>query len=113
MVNTIEACKRTRAKLIFFDNVYMYGEVHVPMTEQTPYAPCSKKGAVRAEIATALMDEIKAGNLTAMIARSADFYGPNTKNGVPERPRLRNARERSHGLVARERHGTALTHIYP
>jgi nucleoside-diphosphate-sugar epimerase len=83
MANTIEACKLTRARLIFFDNVYMYGEVHVPMTEQTPYAPCSKKGAVRAEIATALMDEVKAGNLTAMIARSADFYGPNTRNGIP------------------------------
>jgi nucleoside-diphosphate-sugar epimerase len=83
MANAIEACKRARAKLIFFDNVYMYGEVHVPMTEQTPYAPCSKKGAVRAEIAITLMDEVKAGNLTAMIARSADFYGPNTKNGIP------------------------------
>ena len=83
MANTIEACKRTGAKLIFFDNVYMYGEVHGPMTEQTPYAPCSKKGAIRTEIATMLMGEVKAGNLGAMIARAADFYGPNTKNGVP------------------------------
>ena len=44
MANTIEACKRTDAKLIFFDNVYMYGKVAGPMTENTPYAPCSKKG---------------------------------------------------------------------
>ena len=29
------------------------------------------------------MNEVKAGNLTAMIARSADFYGPETRNGVP------------------------------
>ncbi len=83
MANTIEACKRAQAKLIFFDNVYMYGRVDGPMTEQTPYAPCSKKGVVRAQIATALMDEVKAGNLTAMIARSADFYGPQTEHGVP------------------------------
>src|SRR5450755_4869805 len=27
MGNTIEACKRAGAKLIFFDNVYMYGRV--------------------------------------------------------------------------------------
>jgi nucleoside-diphosphate-sugar epimerase len=53
------------------------------MTEQTPSAPCSKKGAVRAKIATMLTDQVRAGNLTAMIARSADFYGPNTQNGVP------------------------------
>lgn len=83
MSNTIEACKRAQAKLLFFDNVYAYGRVNGPMTEQTPYEPSSKKGAVRAQIATTLMYEVKAGNLTAMIARSADFYGPNTKNGLP------------------------------
>jgi len=83
MANTIEACKAAQAKLVFFDNVYMYGQVQGPMTEQTPDAPCSKKGAVRAAIATTLMDEVKAGNVSALIARSADFYGPNTKNGVP------------------------------
>jgi nucleoside-diphosphate-sugar epimerase len=83
MANTIEACKRARANLIFFDNVYMYGKVAGPMTEETPYAPCSKKGEIRARIATTLMDEVKAGNLNATIARSADFYGPRTQNGVP------------------------------
>ncbi len=83
MANTIEACKRAQAKLIFFDNVYMYGKVDGPMTENTPYAPCSKKGEVRAQIATALMNEVKAGDLSAMIARSADFYGPNAQNGLP------------------------------
>jgi nucleoside-diphosphate-sugar epimerase len=83
MANTIEACKRANAKLLFFDNVYMYGKVNGPMTEQTPYAPCSKKGEIRARIATTLMDEVKAGNLTALIARAADFYGPQTQNGVP------------------------------
>jgi nucleoside-diphosphate-sugar epimerase len=83
MRNAIDACKRTGTKLLFFDNVYMYGSVAGLMTEATPYRPCSKKGEIRARIATALMDEVRAGNLTAMIARSADFYGPNTKNGVP------------------------------
>jgi len=83
MANTIEACKRAQAKLIFFDNVYMYGKVNGPMTEETPYAPTSRKGEIRAKIAGTLMDEVKTGSLTAMIARSADFYGPLTKNGVP------------------------------
>lgn len=83
MANTIEACKRAGAKLIFFDNVYMYGKVGEAMTEKTPYNPSSRKGEVRAKIATALMEEVKAGNLTAMIARSADFYGPSATNGIP------------------------------
>jgi len=83
MSNTIEACKQAGAKLIFFDNVYMYGKVDGLMTEHTPYAPSSKKGHVRGKIATQLMEEVQAGRITAAIARSADFYGPNTDNGVP------------------------------
>jgi nucleoside-diphosphate-sugar epimerase len=82
MRHTIEACKKTGAKLIFFDNVYMYGRVTGPMTETTPFNPCSRKGEIRAQIATALLDEIKAGNLTALIARSADFYGPGAATSV-------------------------------
>jgi nucleoside-diphosphate-sugar epimerase len=29
------------------------------------------------------MEQVKEGNLVAMIARSADFYGPRTTNGLP------------------------------
>ena len=82
MANTIEACKRAGAKLLFFDNVYMYGRVQGPMTETTPFNPCSKKGAIRARLATTLLNEIKAGSLTALIARAADFYGPATPTGI-------------------------------
>jgi nucleoside-diphosphate-sugar epimerase len=83
MANAIEACKRAGAKLIFFDNLYVYGKVRGQMTEETPFNPCSKKGEVRAKIATSLINEWKAGSLTAMIARAADFYGPNASNGLP------------------------------
>jgi nucleoside-diphosphate-sugar epimerase len=83
MGNTIEACKRAGTRLVFFDNVYMYGRVNGPMTEETPFNPCSKKGEIRAKVATALSDEWKSGALTAMIARAADFYGPGAMNGVP------------------------------
>jgi nucleoside-diphosphate-sugar epimerase len=83
MANTIEACKRAGAKLLFFDNVYMYGKVNGAMTEETPFNPSSKKGEVRAKIARSLIDEWKGGRLTAMIVRAADFYGPNSANGIP------------------------------
>ncbi len=76
MKNTIEACKKHRSKLVFFDNVYAYGKVNGVMTEETPFNPTSKKGEVRATIATLLLNEIKAGNLKGMIIRAADFYGP-------------------------------------
>ncbi len=83
MNNAIEACKRAKAKLIFFDNVYMYGKVSGRMTEETPFNPCSKKGEIRAQIATTLLNEVKAGRLEAMIVRSADFYGPQARTSVP------------------------------
>lgn len=76
MRNTIDACKRHGTKLVFFDNVYAYGKVEGVMTEDTPYDPCSRKGEVRATIATTLMDEVKRGELQGMIVRAADFYGP-------------------------------------
>jgi nucleoside-diphosphate-sugar epimerase len=84
MTNVINACKETGAKLIFFDNVYMYGKVNGWMTEETPFNPISKKGEVRAAIANQLLQETKTGNLQALIARSADFYGPiGFKTSVP------------------------------
>ena len=76
MNNVIEACETRRARLIFFDNVYMYGLVNGEMTEETAINPCSKKGEIRASIAEKLITQAKSGNITALIARAADFYGP-------------------------------------
>src|SRR6202022_2028428 len=81
--HAIQTAKRENARLVFFDNVYMYGIVEGAMTEETPFRPCSKKGEIRAQIATMLLNEMKAGNLTALIARSADFYGPRARTGIP------------------------------
>ena len=83
MRNAIDACKQHGARLVFFDNVYAYGRVHRAMTEETPFNPVSKKGEVRAKITTLLLDEMRRGNLQAMIARSADFYGPGAVLSFP------------------------------
>lgn len=80
MQNLIDAAKFTGARLIFFDNVYMYGHVKGIMTENTPYNPSSKKGEIRARIAEHLMSESKSGNINATIARAADFYGAESMN---------------------------------
>lgn len=80
MKNVVAACESKGARLLFLDNVYMYGKVEGPMTEATPVRPSSVKGAVRAEIAGFLQDEMAAGRITAIIARSADFYGPHAEH---------------------------------
>ena len=77
----IDACKAQNCKLVFFDNIYMYDKDHLNgMNEETPINPPSKKGKIRAQIAKMIMDEVQQGNLTALIARSADFYGPSIQN---------------------------------
>lgn len=83
MRNVIDACKKHNARLVFFDNVYAYGHVEGAMTETTPFNPISKKGEIRAKIASMLLDEMQAGNLQAMITRSADFYGPSVVQSFP------------------------------
>jgi uncharacterized protein YbjT (DUF2867 family) len=47
MANTIEACKRSRAKLVFFDNVYMYGQVNGAMTERLRLTLAARRGSAR------------------------------------------------------------------
>lgn len=81
--NTIAACEKHGAKLVFFDNVYMYDRSAIGhMTEESPINPPSEKGKIRAQIADMIMGEVKKGTLTALIARSADFYGPGGNNSV-------------------------------
>lgn len=111
--NTIEACKKVQAKLLFFDNVYMYGRTEGAMTEETLYDPSSRKGDLRARLATQLMSEVRKGNITATIARAADFYGPGAGgNSLPDilvfRKLINN--QRAQWLVnARARHSFTYT----
>jgi nucleoside-diphosphate-sugar epimerase len=79
----LDACIKYNSRLVFFDNVYMYDINAIPhMIEESSINPPSRKGAVRKHIAQMLLDEVKAGKLLALIARSADFYGPNNEKSV-------------------------------
>jgi nucleoside-diphosphate-sugar epimerase len=83
MKAVLDACITHHAKLVFFDNVYMYAESAIPhMTEEAPLQPPSKKGAVRKQLHEMIFDEVAKNNLPALIARSADFYGPDNRNST-------------------------------
>jgi len=83
MESVINACKLHHVKLVFFDNVYMYDKTAIPfMTETSPIHAPSKKGVVRQQLHDMIMNEVENNNLTALIARSADFYGPDNKNSA-------------------------------
>ena len=84
MDNVIDACRSAGSKLVFFDNVYMYDPGRLDaMDENTPVRPVSRKGEVRARIADRLLSAAAGGDLQALIARCADYYGPGRqRNGV-------------------------------
>lgn len=81
MRNVVDACKEEGCKLVFFSNVYALGKVEGWMSEESPMNPCSKKGEIRAKVEQMLLDEVQKGNIEAMIARAADFYGPGAALG--------------------------------
>jgi nucleoside-diphosphate-sugar epimerase len=112
MKNVIDACKTHKSKVVFFDNVYTYGLVKGWMKEDTLVNPVSKKGEVRAQIAQMIMSEVERGNLDAIIARAADFYGPKTPLSfatVTVFHNLKNGKKAQWFLDANKKHSMTFT----
>ncbi len=82
MQNITAAASAANAKLIFADNLYMYGPVTGTITEDLPYAAPGHKGKLRARLATELLDAHRAGKVRVAIGRASDFYGPGVMNAL-------------------------------
>lgn len=80
--NVIDACKINGAKLVFFDNTYMYPQDDRVLTEQTPFAPVGRKGKVRKAMAEMVLKEMQNGELEAVICRAPEFYGPGKTQSI-------------------------------
>ena len=113
MRNTIDACKAAGARLVFFDNVYMYGIVKGKMTESTAFNPASIKGNIRAEVDGMLLKEMNDGSLQAIIAKSADFYGPRAKTtsvaGIMVFDKMKNGKTAQWFVNAKQPHSFTFT----
>jgi nucleoside-diphosphate-sugar epimerase len=73
----LDAVSANGTKFIVGDNLYMYGDTNgQPIREDMPYQPHTKKGKVRGEMATAVMDAHRAGKIRAAIGRASNFFGP-------------------------------------
>lgn len=84
MRNSIDACKQHGAKLVFFDNTYMYPQDSRVLTEDTAFAPVGKKGEIRQQITEMLlaeMDNAESG-LQAAIVRAPEFYGAGATKSI-------------------------------
>lgn len=74
--NAIEACWAEGAKFVYFDNTYMYPQDDRLLTETTSFEPVGRKGKVRAEMASMVLQEMARGEIPVVIGRAPEFYGP-------------------------------------
>ncbi len=73
----IKGATATGAKLVFTDNLYMYGpNSPQPMTEETSQEATGKKGKTRILMAEMLLEAHREGRLRVVLGRSSDYYGP-------------------------------------
>jgi nucleoside-diphosphate-sugar epimerase len=73
----LEGVSRTQARLVFGDNLYMYGPTDGRLIHpELPYAATGPKGKTRAHMAQLLLEAHRAGKVRVTIGRASDFYGP-------------------------------------
>ncbi len=75
-----EATAAAGARLVYADNLYAYGPVDGPLTEDLPALATTRKGRVRALMAERLLAAHRSGSLQVAIGRSSDYYGPGGAN---------------------------------
>ena len=77
MDSLIAAARQAGARLVVLDNLYLLGKPGGrPLSEDSPIAPCSRKGEIRARVNERLLDAERRGDVRAVIGRASDFYGP-------------------------------------
>ncbi len=72
----LRGVSETQARLVFGDNLYMYGPVEGLIHEGLAYRAEGRKGKTRAAMATMLLDAHQAGKIQVAIGRGSDFFGP-------------------------------------
>ena len=73
----LEGAASAGAKLVAMENLYMYGPTDGrTLTEDLPYAPNTRKGAVRARMSEELMEAHSSGRVRVAIGRASDSFGP-------------------------------------
>jgi nucleoside-diphosphate-sugar epimerase len=72
----VDAVAECGALLVVVENLYGYGDVTGPLTDNLPLSATTKKGAVRARMSLDLVEAHQAGRIRMVAARASDFFGP-------------------------------------
>ncbi|MGW1376054.1 NAD-dependent epimerase/dehydratase family protein [Streptomyces sp. NPDC002446] len=75
------AAEATGAVLVMLGNLYGYGPVDGPMTEDLPLAATGTKGRVRAAVWEQARGLHEEGRIKAVEVRASDFFGPGVTDG--------------------------------
>ncbi|MBQ0986543.1 NAD-dependent epimerase/dehydratase family protein [Streptomyces sp. F63] len=75
------AAEATGAVLVMLGNLYGYGPVDGPLTEDLPLAATDRKGRVRAAVWEQARSLHEQGRIRAVELRSSDFFGPGVTDG--------------------------------
>jgi nucleoside-diphosphate-sugar epimerase len=86
----LTAAERSGAVLAMVGNLYGYGPVTGPMTEDLPLRAVGPKGRVRAQMWTDALAGHEAGRVRAVEVRGSDYIGPDAQSQLGDRvvPRL-------------------------
>ena len=76
MANFVAASKATGARMVFIDNLYMYGPQTTPLVETMPLADTGWKPAARSAATRIWAAAAAAGEARIAALRAPDFYGP-------------------------------------
>jgi nucleoside-diphosphate-sugar epimerase len=79
----LAAAVATGAVLVTSSNLYIYGQVDGPMTEDLPAAPVGHKGRVRAKMWSDALAAHEAGRVRVTEVRAADYFGPGAGDQTP------------------------------
>jgi nucleoside-diphosphate-sugar epimerase len=81
--SVIAAARAAGAIILFPGNVYGLGaQTGRLLDEATPDAPCSRKGALRVELESALRAATDDGRTRVLVLRAGDYFGPTVRNGL-------------------------------
>lgn len=75
------AAEATGAVLVMLGNLYGYGPVDGPLTEELPLAATGPKGRVRAAVWEQAQKLHEQGRIKAVEVRASDFFGPGVTDG--------------------------------
>ncbi len=74
------AAGAANARVVFIDNMYMYGPQDAALHEDLPLTTYGRKPAVRAQVTRMWQQAAREGRVRWATLRAPDFYGPGVRN---------------------------------